>query len=59
MAVSDVAYRVVVRAARSRVAAGESVEDVVRSYARLSDEQRDRLLEELSGKKQSAGGDGR
>lgn len=51
MAVSDVAYRVVVRAARSRVAAGEAVEDVVRSYARLSDEQRERLLEELSGKK--------
>ena len=51
MAVSDVAYRVVVRAARSRVAAGESVEDVVRSYAKLSDEQRERLVEELSGKK--------
>lgn len=59
MAVSDVAYRVVVRAARSRVAAGEAVEDVVRSYTRLSEEQRERLLEELSGKKQSAGGDGR
>ena len=32
-------------------AEGDSVEDVVRSYARLSDEQRERLLEELSGKK--------
>ncbi len=59
MAVSNVAYRVVVRAAKSRVAAGEAVEDVVRSYAKLSDEQRKRLVEELSGKKQSAGGDGR
>ena len=51
MAVSNVAYRVVVRAAKSRVAAGEPVEDVVRSYTKLSDEQRERLLEELSGKK--------
>lgn len=51
MAVSDVAYRVVARAAKSRVAAGEAVEDVVRSYTRLSDEQRERLVEELSGKK--------
>lgn len=51
MAVSNVAYRVVVRAAKARVAAGESVEDVVRSYTRLSEEQRERLLEELSGKK--------
>ena len=51
MAVSNVAYRVVVRAAKTRVASGESVEDVLRSYTRLSDEQRDRLLEELSGKK--------
>lgn len=59
MAVSNVAYRVVVRAARSRVAAGEAVEDVVRSYAKLSDEQRERLVEELSGKKQSTGGNGR
>lgn len=51
MAVSNVAYRVVVRAAKARVASGESVEDVVRSYTRLSEEQRERLLEELSGKK--------
>lgn len=51
MAVSNVAYRVVVRAAKARVASGESIEDVVRSYTRLSDEQREMLLEELSGKK--------
>lgn len=59
MAVSSVAYRVVVRAAKSRVAAGEPVEDVVKSYTRLSDEQRERLFEELPVKKQGAGGTGK
>lgn len=59
MAVSSVAYRVVVRAAKSRVAAGEPVEDVVKSYTRLSDEQRERLFEELPVKKQETGGTGK
>lgn len=59
MAVSSVAYRVVVRAAKSRVASGEPVEDVVKSYTRLSDEQRERLFEELPVKKQETGGTGK
>lgn len=47
MAVSKVAYRVVTRAAKARVAAGESVEDVVASYPRLSEEQAESLRAEL------------
>lgn len=43
MAVSDAGFRIVERAVQIRLAQGESLEDVIASYPKLSKEQADTL----------------
>lgn len=47
MAVSENVYRVVKRAAKIRIARGEDAYEVIASYPKLSDEQSERLTQEL------------
>ena len=50
---SDAAYRIVYMAIQLRVANGEPVEEVVRYYTKLSEEQMSKIIEEMTGKKES------
>ena len=47
MAVSENVYRVVKRAVKIRIARGEDAYEVIASYPKLSDEQSERLTQEL------------
>lgn len=48
MAVSNAAYRIIKRAAIIRIQQGETIEEVVASYNKLSSEQQEQLLNELT-----------
>ena len=47
MAVSENVYRVVKKAVKIRIARGEDAYEVIASYPKLSDEQSERLTQEL------------
>lgn len=47
MAISNSAYKIVLRAAQIRISRGEDGYEVVASYSKLSDDQRDQLIKDL------------
>lgn len=54
MAVSKSAFKIIKRAVEIRISRGEEIHEVVNSYPRLSDEQKQQIIDELAPKDEKA-----